>query len=85
MSEEAKKQDLKAIKSKKVHNALELVYTSCGYGYIEIMSNAQQNERVLTEDEKAQLPEMNTVKLINGASLSLHVSIVNIGLFVRKA
>ena len=85
MSEEGKKPDLKPVKSKMDDNALELIYTFCGYGYVEIITGAQQTDKFLTEDEKTQLPEMNAVKLINGANLYLHVSIAGISYCIRKA
>ncbi len=50
-----------------------LVYTTCGYGHIELPAKEAQPEQPLSEEEKAQLPDMCLVRLSNGATLSLHV------------
>ncbi len=75
MSEEVKHPEPATAKSKTLCTTSGLVYTTCGYGYVELPMRGETTSQPLTEEEKAQLPEMNQVKLASGASLALHVPI----------
>ena len=54
---------------------VEVVYTPYGYGNLEVeVSSPGDADSTLRDGLKATLPEMLSVKLKNGATVSLHVS-----------